>query len=64
MKYEELQRNILGNEVSAETWLQGGRTLQMKSRTLVRDNRTNYMRITVARNNGEERNGMMRRSFR
>lgn len=65
MKYEELERNFLeNNDDSFESWVQGGRTLQMKSRTLIRDSRAMYMRNNVARNNGEERSSMMRRSFR
>lgn len=65
MKYEELERNFLENSVdSFDSWVQGGRTLQMKSRTLVRDSRAYYMRSNVSRNSGEEKSSMMRRSFR
>jgi hypothetical protein len=64
MKYEELERNMLENEIACDSWVQGGRTLQMRSRTLVRDSRAMYMRTNVARNNGESRNNQMRRFFR
>lgn len=64
MKYEELEQTLLDNEISADSWVQGGRMLQMKSRSLVREDRAMYMRKTVARNDGEHRNTMMRRSFR